>query len=320
MDQDMRHQNMRPQNLSRRTLFAAALTALSGTAGSRRGWAAAMPGQGPAGKIPVVATFSILGDLVATVGTDHVAVRTLVGPDQDVHVYEPKPRDLKDVRDAALVVENGLGLEGWMARLVGAAGGKGQVIEAGFKVRPRTMREGGAVATDPHAWQDPRNAVLYVMAIAEALVSADQRNVAAYQAAAEAFTAAIQKEDAAIEAAFAPIPQAQRRIITTHDAFGYYGARYGIEFLAAEGISTESEPSAKQIAALIQQIKAEKVHAVFIENMTSDRMAKMLARETGAALGGTVYSDALSPPNGPAANYLAMLRHNTGLFVKAMTV
>lgn len=293
--------------MHRRTFLAAALATASCPALA-------------AGKLPVVATFSILGDLVATVGSDHVSVRTLVGPDGDVHVYEPKPRDLKDVRDAALVVENGLGLEGWMARLVGAAGGKGQVIQAADKVKPRTMQEGGAIATDPHAWQDPRNAVLYVQAIAAGLAAADAANAGAYQAAAAGFIADIQKVDAAIEAAFAPIPQPQRRIITTHDAFGYYGARYGIEFLAAEGISTESEPSAKQIAALIRQIKAEKIHAVFIENMTSDRMAKMLARETGAELGGTVYSDALSPPNGPAAHYLAMLRHNTALFVKAMTV
>jgi zinc/manganese transport system substrate-binding protein len=178
--------------------------------------------------------------------------------------------------------------------------------------------DSGAIATDPHAWQDPRNGVLYVQAIAAGLSAADPDHAPAYTDAAQHYADAIRQADARIEAAFAPIPADQRRIITTHDAFGYYGARYGIEFLAAEGISTESEPSAKAIAALIRQIKREKIHAVFIENMTSDRMARMLARETGATLGGTVYSDALSPPGGPAVTYLTMLDHNTRLFVAAM--
>jgi zinc/manganese transport system substrate-binding protein len=186
-------------------------------------------------------------------------------------------------------------------------------------VVPRTMREnGGALTTDPHAWQDPRNAILYVRAIAEGLASVDAPNPAVYHGAAEQYSARIVQVDGWIEAAMAAIPPGQRRIITTHDAFGYYGARYGVEFLSAEGISTEFEPSAKAIAALVRQIEREKVRAVFIENMTSPRMAQMLARETGALLGGTVYSDALSPADGPAATYLDMLRWNTKLFVGAM--
>ncbi|HET6609612.1 MAG TPA: zinc ABC transporter substrate-binding protein [Rhodopila sp.] len=272
-----------------------------------------------AARLPVIATFSILGDMVATVGGSRVAVRTLVGPDQDVHIYEPTPKDLRDLVASAAVIENGLGLEGWMARLTGAAGFKGRIIQAAAQVTPRTMKEdSGAIATDPHAWQNPRNGVLYVQAIAAGLSAADPGHAAAYADAAQHYADAIRQVDARIEAAFAPIPPDQRRIITTHDAFGYYGARYGIEFLAAEGISTESEPSAKAIAALVQQIKREKIHAVFIENMTGDRMARMLARETGAVLGGTVYSDALSPPGGPAATYLTMLDHNTHLFAAAM--
>ncbi len=277
----------------------------------------AMPGRR---EIRVIATFSILGDMVATVGGSLTSVRSLIGPDQDPHVYEPAPRDLRAILGADLVVENGLGLEGWMERLIGAAGFKGRIVQAAAAVAPHTMRaESGAIATDPHAWQDPRNAVLYVQAIQAGLAAADPDHARrTYADAARAYIAAIQQADARIAAAFAPIPPDQRRIITTHDAFGYYGARYGIEFLAAEGISTESEPSAKAIAALVRQIRREKIHAVFIENMTSDRMAKMLARETGAVLGGTVYSDALSPPGGPAATYLAMLDHNTTLFVAAM--
>jgi zinc/manganese transport system substrate-binding protein len=272
-----------------------------------------------AGTLRVVASFSILGDLTRQVGGEAVTVETLVGPDGDVHVYEPRPKDLRTLMAAGVLVRNGLGLEGWMDRLTGAAGFKGSVVVASAKVTPRTMNEGGgAIATDPHAWQDPGNAVLYVRAIADGLASADPANKAAYWESAERHAARIVQAGAWIEATLAPIPANQRRIITTHDAFGYYGARYGVEFLAAEGISTEFEPSAKAIAALVAQIKREKVRAVFIENMTSPRMAQMLARETGATLGGTVYSDALSPAGGAAANYLDMLHHNTTLFAAAM--
>ncbi len=269
--------------------------------------------------VRVVASFSILGDMVRQVGGALSSVEALVGPNGDVHVYEPRPRDLKTLLAAGVLVRNGLGLEGWMDRLTQAAGFKGQVVVAASAVVPRTMREdGAALTTDPHAWQDPRNGVLYVKAIAEGLASADKANAAVYRASGGRYAASIQQLDGWIEAAFAPVPAQQRRIITTHDAFGYYGARYGIEFLSAEGISTEFEPSAKSIAALVAQIKREKVRAVFIENMTDPRMAQMLARETGAVLGGTVYSDALSQPGGPATTYLDMLRYNTGLFAAAM--
>jgi zinc/manganese transport system substrate-binding protein len=272
-----------------------------------------------AGTLRVVASFSILGDLTRQVGGNGVAVETLVGPDGDVHVYEPRPKDLRRLMAASVLVRNGLGLEGWMDRLTGAAGFQGKVVVASDKVTPRTMKEaGGAIATDPHAWQDPGNAILYVRAIADGLASADPANGAAYRESAERYVARIAQAGAWIETTLAPIPAGQRRIITTHDAFGYYGARYGVEFLAAEGISTEFEPSAKAIAALVAQIKRERVRAVFIENMTSPRMAQMLARETGAMLGGTVYSDALSPAGGPAASYLEMLHYNTTLFAAAM--
>ncbi|MBN8926899.1 MAG: hypothetical protein BGO51_15030 [Rhodospirillales bacterium 69-11] len=269
--------------------------------------------------LKAVATFSILADMVRQVGQDRVAVTGLVPPDGDAHVYQPRPADLRAVAQAQLLVENGLGLEGWMQRMGSAAEFRGVRVIAAEKVTPRTMTEDGQVATDPHAWQDPRNGVLYAQAIAAGLAKADPDHAEAYQDASARVVAEIRKMDAWIEAQFAPIPPARRRIITTHDAFGYYGARYGIELLAAEGLSTEAEPSARAIAALIAQIKREQVHAVFLENMTDPRIARMLAKESGAVLGGTVYSDALSPPNGPAPTYLAMLRHNTTLFARAMT-
>ena len=267
----------------------------------------------------VVASFSILADLTQQVGGDGVSVEALVGPNGDVHIYEPRPKDLRDLMEAGLLVRNGLGLEGWMDRLTDAAGFKGVVIVAAEKVVPRKMKEaGGAIATDPHAWQDPRNAILYVQTIGTGLSAADPANTVAYRDAGTRYAAAIAQADSWIASTLSAIPAKQRRIITTHDAFGYYGARYGVEFLSAEGISTEFEPSAKSIATLVKQIKREKIGAVFIENMTSPRMAQMLAKETGATLGGTVYSDALSPSGGPAPTYLDMLRHNTRLFATAM--
>jgi zinc/manganese transport system substrate-binding protein len=273
-----------------------------------------------AGPLRVVASFSILADMVRQVGGDAVLVETLVGPDGDVHVYEPRPKDLHTLLASGLLVRNGLGLEGWMDRLTGATGFPGTVVVAAEKITPRTMKEatGGALATDPHAWQDPKNGVLYVQTIAAALASVDAPHAASYRDGASRYAARIEQTDAWIEAILGLIPTEQRRIITTHDAFGYYGARYGIEFLSAEGVSTEFEPSAKAITALVRQIEREKVRAVFIENMTNSRMAEMLARETGAVLGGTVYSDALSPPDGPAATYREMMRHNTTLFAAAM--
>jgi zinc/manganese transport system substrate-binding protein len=289
------------------------------------------------GVMCVVASFSILADLTRQIahptqpagatqtaganeaGGPAVQVDALVGPDADVHLYEPTPADLRALMRARLLVTNGLRLEGWMDRLTGAARFNGITVVAAEKVVPRTMKEqGGAVATDPHAWQDPRNAILYVDAITKGLAAADPVNATFYHESASRYAGRIAEADAWIASRLASVPQDQRRIITTHDAFGYYGARYGVEFLSPEGISTEFEPSAKSIAGLVAQIRKEKVRAVFIENMTSARMARMLAQETGAVLGGTVYSDALSPAGGPAASYLDMLHHNTNLFAEAM--
>ena len=283
------------------------------------GLAASPIAAAPVPPVRVVASFSILADLARQIGGDAVAVDSFVGPDGDAHVYEPRPKDLRTLLAAKLLLRNGLGLEGWMDRLTEAAGFKGRITIAAEKVVPRTMKEdGGAIATDPHAWQDPRNGVLYAQAITEGLSSVDPTNAQVYRNRSAEYTTQIIQADAWIAATLNAIPADRRRIITTHDAFGYYGARYDVEFLSPEGINTEFEPSAKSIAALVAQIKREKIRAVFIENMTSPRMARMLARETGAVLGGTVYSDALSPAGGPAATYLDMLHHNTALFAAAM--
>ncbi len=267
----------------------------------------------------VMATFSVLADMVRQIGSGALAVQALVPPDGDVHIYQPTPGDLRALMNAAVLVENGLGLEGWLERLSQAARFSGVRVIASDGAKLRMIREDrSAPIADPHAWQDPRNGEIYVRNIATGLVAANPANAGLFRANANRFIADIRSMDSWIADQFGSIPASSRRIITTHDAFGYFGARYGIEFLAAEGISTDSEPSAKGIAALVAQIRREKIRAVFIENMTDPRMARMLAKEAGIKLGGTVYSDALSPPGGPAATYLAMLRHNTTLFARAM--
>jgi zinc/manganese transport system substrate-binding protein len=276
------------------------------------------PARGRPSDIGSVASFTILADMVRRVGGGLVDVTSLVPPDGDPHVYEPTAADSRAVTTATLLVENGLGLEGWMTRLGEASNFRGVRVVASDGVTPRMMREGDVTSLDPHAWQNPRNGVIYVRNIARGLTEADRTHAETWLGNAAAFIADIERTDAWIAQQFAPIPAAARRIITTHDAFGYYGERYGVSFIAPEGISTDAEPSAKGIAALVQQIKRERVRMVFLENMTDSRITRMLAQETGATVSGPLYSDALSKPGGPAPDYLTMLRYNTGWFVRAM--
>ncbi len=264
--------------------------------------------------LPVVASFSILADMAREVGGPGVAVRSLVPPDGDPHVYEPRPSDLMAIRGAALVVTNGLGLEGWLDRLLPSAGTQAPVVVAAAGVTPRRLGAG----VDPHAWQDPRNGILYVRAIAEGLARVAPEQAGAIRARAADYVRRIAETDAWIARQVDQVPPARRRILTSHDAFFYFGARYGIEFIGVQGIDTDAEPSAAAIAALVRQIRAEKITAVFVETMTNPALARTVARESGAVLGPAVYSDALSPPGGPADTYLKMFRHNVTLFVAAM--
>ena len=269
-------------------------------------------------KLKVVASFSVLGDIVKNVGGDRVAVTTLVGPDGDAHVFEPTPADAKAVAAADVLFVNGLGLEGWMQRLIQASDYKGPVVTASDGVKPRTMAEDGATVTDPHAWQDLSNGRLYVANVAAGLAAADPQGAAAYRAAAAAYTAAIAAKDEWVRAELKDVPAGQRRIITSHDAFGYFGAAYGITFLAPVGVSTEAEPSAAGIARLIRQMRSEGIKVVFFENMTSPKLVETLAGESGARVGGTLFSDALSPPGGPADSYLKMFDNNVPQLKAAM--
>jgi len=262
-------------------------------------------------RLKVVASFSILGDIVKNVGGDRVDVTTLVGPNSDVHVYAPAPSDAKKVTDAGLLVINGLGLEGWLPRLVQSAGGKATIVTASNGIAPLKL---GSQA-DPHAWQSVVNAKIYVANIRDGLIASDPEDTAVFRTNAERYLAELDGLDAEVRAAIAKIPPERRKVISTHDAFGYFAATYGLEFVAPIGVSTESEPSARDIATLIQQIKADKIPAVFLENLSDDRLIRRIAAETGARVGGTLYSDSLTDEKGPAPTYIALVRHN----IKALT-
>lgn len=264
--------------------------------------------------LPVVASFSILADLARQVGGARVSVDTLVGPGSDVHVFEPSPEDARKVAAARLVIANGLGLEGWMERLTKAAGSTAPVILATRGVAPRREgREAGGgkgEPIDPHAWQSVANAKIYVANIRDGLIGADPSRADEYRANADAYLRRLDALEGEVRTAIAAIPAARRRIITTHDAFGYFGAAYGFAFVAPVGVSTETEASARDIAKIIRQIKAEKFPAVFLENVADPRLARRLAQESGAKVGGALFSDSLSPPDGPAGTYIDMIRNN----------
>jgi zinc/manganese transport system substrate-binding protein len=272
-------------------------------------------------RIPVVATFSILGDLVKNVGGDRVEVTTLVGPDGDVHVFSPTPADARTVSLAKVVFVNGFGLEGWLTRLVGASATAAPIVVASTGVKPLQMvdpHDSDRTVIDPHAWQSVVNAKIYVANIRDGLDRADPAGKNIYDANAKNYLVKLGALDGEVRAAIGKIPADRRKVITTHYAFGYFGDAYGMAFIAPEGLSTDAEPSAKDIARIITQIRQEHIPAVFLENMTDPRLIREIASETGDAIGGTLYSDALSPPDGPAGTYIDMMRHNLREFAKAL--
>jgi zinc/manganese transport system substrate-binding protein len=287
--------------------------------------------------IPVVATFSILGDMVERIGGEHIALTTLVGPDGDSHVYQPTPKAARSVAESDVLFLNGLDFEGWLERLAEAASFDGAMVVATNGVVPIAFddhddhddekhddhddekhddhagHDHGAF--DPHAWQSLENAVIYANNIAAGLAQADPENAGDYYANRAAFVAEVEMLSADIEAMMKSLPADKRTVVTPHDAFGYFAATYDLIFVAPQGLSTESEVSAGDVAALITQIREESISAVFIESITDNRMMKQIANETGAIIGGTLYSDALSAKSGPASTYLDMMRHNaTTLF------
>jgi zinc/manganese transport system substrate-binding protein len=262
-------------------------------------------------RLNVVASFSILGDLVRNVGGDRVNVTTLVGPNSDVHVYAPAPADAKKIADAKLVIVNGFGLEGWLPRLVQSSGNKAVIATATEGVAP--LKRGSNA--DPHAWQSVANAKTYVANIRAALSAADLAGNDIFRSNTDAYLAKLDGLEREVREAIAQIPPERRKVISTHNAFGYFAAAYGIEFIAPLGVSTESEASARDIAAIITQIKTAKIPAVFLENISDPRLIQRISAETGARVGGTLYSDSLTDEKGDAPTYIEMVRHN----IKALT-
>jgi zinc/manganese transport system substrate-binding protein len=280
-------------------------------------------GAEAADKIKAVASFSVLGDMVKQVGGDRVEVIALVGPNGDAHVYEPTPADAKTLANANILFTNGLGFEGWMERLDKSSGFKGKVVVASTGVKARTMieQEGSRpeTITDPHAWQSLANGKLYVANIRDGLIAVDPDGKSVYEANAAKYLDEIAKEEGAVNQAIARLPKDRRKLITSHDAFGYFGAAYGLEIIAPEGVSTESEASAQDVAKIIRQIQAKHIPAVFMENITDHRLLDQIASETSARIGGELYTDALSPSDGPAPTYLDMFRHNIGALSAALS-
>lgn len=281
-------------------------------------------GAAHAAPLEVTASFSILGDFVRQVGGERVTVRTLVGADEDAHAFQPRPSDAREIGASALVVTNGLGFDDWVARLARSAGYKGRVVVASEGVATLTMADDDdhghshQHAVDPHAWQDVGNAARYVANIAAALAAADPAGAALYRANAERYRGELKALDAEIRAAFDLLPAERRKVVSSHDAFAYFGRAYGVRFLAPVGVSNNAEPTAQGVARLIRQLRAEKAPAVFIENVADPRLIERIRAESGARVGGTLYSDALSTTAGPAADYVTMMRHNLATMQEAL--
>lgn len=304
-------------SLQRRTFLASGLGAIAIPARAAR-------------PLTVVASFSILADLARQVGGPGVTVTSLAPVETDLHHFQPRPSEVRGVGTADVFVVNGLGLEGWAERLAEAAGfkGKGVVASKGIKALAAVDNHAGhshghshgkGAAPDPHAWQDVANTRIYIANIRDGLTAADPAGAAAYAGNATAYLRQLDALDAEIKSMLAAIPRAERRVVTTHEAFNYYGDAYGVDFLGASGISADAEPSARQFAALIAQIRKEKIKALFLEKGMQPRLLEQLSRETGVRIGGTLYADTLSGPTGPATSYIEMMRSNTKALVAALS-
>jgi len=296
--------------LTRRGAIAAAAAAAAGALLA----ASAVSGQeSHKDRLKVVASFSILGDFVKNVGGDRVDVASLVGPNGNAHVYAPSPADAKKVADARLVFVNGLGFEGWLDRLIKASATRATIVVATKGIKPRARGgdhdhdHGGA---DPHAWQSVANAKIYVANIRDALIAADPAGKSVYQANAAVYLGKLDALEREVRDVIGKIASERRRVITSHNAFGYFEDAYGIAFIAPLGVSTEAEASARDVAALVRQIRRQRAAAIFLENVTDPRLIEQIARETGAKVGGTLYSDALTDDRGDAATYIDLIRHN----------
>lgn len=292
--------------------------------------AAAAPGSAPTKPMPVVASFSILGDMVSEIGGDHVELTTIIGLGGDAHAFEPTPEHARALAQARVLVVNGLGFEAWLPRLVAAADFQGMQIEASRGVEPRKLDGAGADThghhghagheggVDPHAWQSLNNGMLYARNIAAGLAKADPANATEYAARADRYIEEMKKLDTELHQALGLIAPEKRKVVVPHDSLGYFGADYGIEFIPIAGISSQAEPSARDVAAIIDRLREVGGAAVFLEGATNPRLAEQIARETGAQVGGTLYADTLDESDQPAGSYLGMFKWNAGQLIYAL--
>jgi zinc/manganese transport system substrate-binding protein len=269
-----------------------------------------------ADKLKVVASFSILGDMVREVGGDQIDLTVLVGPNSDAHMFEPTPADVKAVSKADLFVVNGFGFEGWIGRLVVASGYTGKVLTATEGITP--LKRPGQISEDPHAWQNLSNGKIYVANIRDALIKADSRHATEYRANAYNYLKRIDEMDAWVKEQIATVPPQKRQVISSHDAFQYFARAYDVQFIAPLGVSTESDASAESMARLEDKIRNGHVKALFLENITDNRMIQQLKNDTDAYIGGELHSDALSASEGPANTYLNLFKNNVQELTRGM--
>lgn len=288
--------------------------------------AALLSGAAYAAPLPVVASFSILGDVAKQVGGNRVVVTNLVGANQNSHAYQMTSGDIKKIRSAKLVLLNGLGLEG--ADVVRAVRqSKVPYAEATKGISALKAPEDGGHHDhdghdhhhgefDPHVWTDPLLMLTYAKNVGDALIKADPAGKAYYQQRLTAYQNQLKKLHANTQAAFNSVPVAKRKVLTGHDSFAYMARRYNIHFIAPQGVSNSAEPSAKTVASIIRQIKRENIRAVFTENIKDTRMIDRIASETGVRVSGKLYSDALG--NAPANTYIGMYTYNVSMLANAM--
>lgn len=268
-------------------------------------------------KARVVTTFSILADITREIGGDDIQLTNLVGADADAHVFEPAPAQVRAVLEADLVIANGLGFEPWLERLLANGEARGTRIDASKGVVPMTVLEDDQRLVDPHAWQSLGNAEIYARNITQALVQLVPARAAAFEARRDSWLGRLGALRQSIAPRLMALPLEQRRVLTSHDAFGYFAQEWRLQFLAAQGVSDAAEPSAAEVAGLIRQLRAEGVRAIFVENIRDARLVKQIAEEAGARVGGTLYSDALAA-EGPASTYLGMYRQNVERLLQAL--
>jgi len=281
-------------------------------------------------KINVIASFSIIGDMAKNIGQDRITLRTIVGPNGDAHVYEPSPADAIAMAKADVILINGLQFEGFIKRLIAASETSAPVTETTKDAHIIRDPAGGhyhfyegkavfhAAPFDPHAWQSIANAKIYVKNIADAFCAADRSGCTFYQDNARAYTSKLNALQQKIKTTMAAIPEDKRTVVVGHNAFRYFEEDYGIHFLSPQGISTEAEASAADVAGILKEIKRNKASAVFAENISNPRLVAQIAAEAGLRVAGTLYSDALSDPAGPASTYLAMMEHNVTTLTTAV--